>query len=364
MSMTQEAILEALSIVIDPDFNKDIVSLNMVRKIEIEESKISFDLVLTTPACPLKEQFRKNCTEAILNIFPEARIAINITSETTTIRSNEINILPSVKNIICVASGKGGVGKSTVAVNLAYTLSRMGAKVGLLDADIHGPSIPQMLGIKNIKPEIRDIKGKNYMVPIEKDGIKVLSIGLIVDENQALVWRGPMVTSALKQFITDTIWGKLDYLILDMPPGTGDVHITMTQTVPLTGVVIVSTPQQIAIADARKAIAMYRLQTVNVPILGIIENMAYFTPPELPENKYYIFGQGGAKRLSDEYEISFVGEIPLVEKIMQGAEKGIPASEEFEAIDLVYREIAGKIARNISIKNEEKITTTADTPAV
>ena len=353
--MTQEAILKSLSVVIDPDFNKDIVSLNMVRNIQIENNNISFDMVLTTPACPLKEQFRKNCTEAILQNFPDARVLINMTSETTSIRNNEINILPSVKNIICVASGKGGVGKSTVAVNLAYTLARMGAKVGLLDADIHGPSIPHMLGIKNVKPEIRDIKGKHYMVPIEKDGLKVLSIGLIVDEHQALVWRGPMVTSALKQFITDTLWGKLDYLILDMPPGTGDVHITMTQTVPLTGVVIVSTPQQIAVADARKAIAMYRLQNVNVPILGLIENMAYFTPAELPDNKYFIFGKDGGKKLADEYEIPFLGEIPLIQSIMEGAEKGLPASEEFEMIDTIYRSIAGNIARNISVKNEEKL---------
>jgi ATP-binding protein involved in chromosome partitioning len=211
-----------------------------------------------------------------------------------------------------------------------------------------------MLGIKEIKPEIRDVKGKHYMIPIEKDGIKVLSIGLIVDERQALVWRGPMVTSALKQFITDTLWGKLDYLILDMPPGTGDVHITMTQTVPLTGAVIVSTPQQIAVADARKAIAMYRLQNVNVPILGLVENMAYFTPAELPDNKYYIFGKGGARKLAEEYEIPFLGEIPMIQNIMEGAEKGVPASEEFEAIDAIYREIAGNIARTISIKNEEK----------
>ncbi|MEI6312633.1 MAG: Mrp/NBP35 family ATP-binding protein [Bacteroidota bacterium] len=361
--MTSEDILKALSVVIDPDFKKDIVTLHMVRNIQIENNHINFDLVLTTPACPLKEQFRKQCTEAILTSFPDARVLINMTSETTSIRSNEINILPNVKNIICISSGKGGVGKSTVAVNLAYTLQRMGAKVGLLDADIHGPSIPHMLGIKNVKPEIRDIKGKHYMVPIEKDGLKVLSIGLIVDEYQALVWRGPMVTSALKQFITDTLWGKLDYLILDMPPGTGDVHITMTQTVPLTGVVIVSTPQQIAVADARKAIAMYRLQNVNVPILGLIENMAYFTPAELPDNKYYVFGKGGARQLAEEYEISFLGEIPLIQSIMEGAEKGLPASEEFEVVDTIYKEIAGNIARNISIKNEEKLKEQSTIPA-
>ncbi len=351
------AILEALKNVIDPDLKKDIVTLNMVRNIKLENHQLSFDLVLTTPACPLKELLRNECLKNIAILDKNLLVDINITSEVTSVRSNEINILPSVKNIICVASGKGGVGKSTVSVNLAYSLAKMGAKVGLLDADIHGPSIPQMLGIQDIKPEIREIKGKHYMVPIEKDGVKVLSIGLVVDARQAIVWRGPMVTSALKQFITDTIWGKLDYLILDMPPGTGDVHITMTQTVPMTGAIIVTTPQQVAVADARKAISMYRLDSMKVPIIGLVENMAYFSPSELPENKYYLFGKDGGKKLAEEYEIPFLGEVPLIQNIMQSAEDGLPpVNSSDQQIIEVYKKIAENAARYIAISNEKKQT--------
>lgn len=347
--------LDALKAVIDPDLKKDIVTLNMVRELTLNEQTLSFDLVLTTPACPLKEHLRSECLKAIAGVDPDLKVAINITAEVTSVRNNELNILPSVKNIICIASGKGGVGKSTVSVNLAYSLAKTGAKVGLLDADIHGPSIPQMLGIHNEKPEIREIKGKHYMVPIEKNGVKVLSIGLVVDARQAIVWRGPMVTSALKQFITDTIWGKLDYLILDMPPGTGDVHITMTQTVPMTGAIIVTTPQEVAVADARKAVAMYRLDSLKVPIIGLIENMAYFTPDELPDKKYYLFGQGGGKRLADEYEIPFLGEIPIIQNIMQGAEDGEPAVlSSDELIQKTYDDIATNAARYIAITNEKK----------
>lgn len=352
--MLSETILESLKVVIDPDLKKDIVSLNMVRNIAIQDNAISFDFVLTTPACPLKEQFRKQCTDAIHTKYPNAIVHINMIADTTTARNNEMHVLPSVKNIICVASGKGGVGKSTVSVNLAYTLAQMGAKVGILDADIHGPSIPQMTGVDGMRPDIREIKGKHYMIPIEKEGVKILSIGLVVDERQALVWRGPMVTSAIKQFISDTLWGKLDYLIIDMPPGTGDTHITMTQTIPLTGAVIVSTPQKVAIADARKAIAMYRLPNVNVPILGIIENMAYFTPNELPDNKYYIFGKGGAYHLSEEYEIPFLGEVPIMQPIMEGGDNGAPASFTNSSIQEIYATIAGKIAQQISTRNNKK----------
>lgn len=355
MTNDTQKFLDALKAVIDPDLKKDIVTLNMVRELTFDQHSLSFDLVLTTPACPLKEHLRSECLKAIATVDPSIKVAINITAEVTSVRNHELNILPSVKNIICIASGKGGVGKSTVSVNLAYSLAKTGAKVGLLDADIHGPSLPQMLGIHNEKPEIREIKGKHYMVPIEKNGVKVLSIGLVVDARQAIVWRGPMVTSALKQFITDTIWGKLDYLILDMPPGTGDVHITMTQTVPMTGAIIVTTPQEVAVADARKAIAMYRLDSLKVPIIGLIENMAYFTPDELPDKKYYLFGKGGGKRLADEYEIPFLGEIPIMQNIMQGAEDGEPAVHSTDKlIQKTYDEIAENAARFIAITNEKK----------
>ncbi|HLP52363.1 MAG TPA: Mrp/NBP35 family ATP-binding protein, partial [Chitinophagales bacterium] len=270
------------------------------------------------------------------------------------LRKENVNVLPSVKNIICVASGKGGVGKSTVAVNLALSLARQGAKVGLIDADIHGPSVPLMLGVKGKKPEVRLIKDKHYMVPLEAEGIKILSIGLLVDERQAIVWRGPMVTSALRQFVTDCIWGKLDYMVVDMPPGTGDVHITVAQTLNVTGAVIVTTPQEVAVADARKALAMFRLDTINVPVLGVVENMAYFTPEELPNNKYYIFGKEGGKRLADEYEVPFLGQIPLVQGIREGGDNGKPVSiygRDNQLVTDAFDDLATNVARQIAIKN-------------
>jgi ATP-binding protein involved in chromosome partitioning len=350
-------ILDALRHVEDPDFKKDLVTLNMIRDIELDGNKVSFTLVLTTPACPIKDLLKNNCIEAIkTRVSADLEVNITITSEVTSIRNSEINILPSVKNIICIASGKGGVGKSTMSVNLAYALAATGASVGLIDADIHGPSIPIMMGLKHVKPQVREIKGKHYMIPIEKDGIKVLSIGFMVDERQAVVWRGPMVTSALRQFITDVIWGKLDYLLIDMPPGTGDVHLSITQTVPLTGVIIVTTPQQVAVADARKAIAMYRLPEMNVPILGLVENMAWFSPAELPDNKYFIFGKGGGKQLADSYEIPFLGEVPLIQAIMEGAESGEPAAgSNNEEISQFYQRIAENAAQQIAIKNAARM---------
>ncbi len=279
---------------------------------------------------------------------------IEITANVTSLRKENVNVLPSVKNIICVASGKGGVGKSTVAVNLALSLARTGASVGLIDADIHGPSIPMMLGAKGKKPEIRTIKEKHYMVPLEAEGIKILSIGLMVDDRQAIVWRGPMVTSALRQFVTDCIWGKLDYMVVDMPPGTGDVHITVAQTLNVTGAIIVTTPQEVALADARKAVAMFRLDSINVPVLGVVENMAYFTPEELPDNKYFIFGKDGGKRLSEEYEIPFLGQIPIIQGIREGGDTGKPASvysRENKVIANAFDEVAANVARQVAIKN-------------
>lgn len=355
---TASQVLDALRHVEDPDFKKDLVSLNMIRDIDIDDDILHFTLVLTTPACPMKEKLKSECLQAIKDhVSNDLRVDINVISEVTSIRNSEINILPNVKNIICVSSGKGGVGKSTLSVNLAYALQKSGAQVGLIDADIHGPSIPQMLGLKGTKPQIREIKGKHYMLPVEKDGVKVLSIGFIVDERQAVVWRGPMVTSALRQFITDVTWGKLDYLIIDMPPGTGDVALTISQTVPLTGVIIVTTPQQVAIADARKAIAMYRLHNLNIPILGLVQNMAYFTPAELPGNKYYLFGKDGGKDLAAEYEIPFLGEVPLIQGIMDGGENGHPAVLGAEEIvNVAYMAIAESVAQQIAIRNAMQVT--------
>jgi ATP-binding protein involved in chromosome partitioning len=357
MSITESSVLKALSEVEDPDFKQDLVSLKMIKDIVIDGENISFTVVLTTPACPLKEKIKNDCIQAIKRNFgehiePEIEMTANVTSQ----RNADINVLPNVKNIICVASGKGGVGKSTVSVNLALSLAEQGAKVGLIDADIHGPSIPQMLGLQGMRPSVREIKGKHYILPLESHGIKVLSIGLLVDERQAIVWRGPMVTSALKQFVSDVIWGKLDYLVIDMPPGTGDVHLTMAQTVSVTGAVIVTTPQQVAVIDAKKALSMFTMSKINVPIIGVIENMAYFTPAELPDKKYYLFGKDGGKKLAQEYEVPFLGEIPIEEAVRVGGDNGAPVVlNNFDSISKqAFKTIAEKTAQNIAISNAKK----------
>ncbi len=355
MAITNEDILNALRHVDDPDIKKDLVSLNMISNIAVDGNKVSFKLTLTTPACPLKEKIKNDCINAIHEyVGKDLQVEIDIDSNVTTLRKENVNVLPSVKNIICVASGKGGVGKSTVAVNLALSLARTGAKVGLIDADIYGPSIPMMLGVKGRKPEVRLIKDKHYMVPLEAEGIKILSIGLLIDDRQAVVWRGPMVTSALRQFVTDCIWGKLDYMVVDMPPGTGDIHITVAQTLNVTGAVIVTTPQDVALADARKALSMFRLENINVPVLGVVENMAYFTPEELPNNKYYIFGKDGGQKLAEEYEVPFLGQIPLVQSIREGGDNGKPVStygRDNELVAKAFDDIANNVARQVAIKN-------------
>lgn len=346
-------VLAALSEVQEPDLGKDLVTLNMVQDIAIEGFNISFTVVLTTPACPLKEMIEKACVNAIrLLVSPEAKVTVNMTANVVTNRKDTGAILPGVKNIIVVASGKGGVGKSTVAVNLALALAQEGSKVGLLDADIHGPSVPIMLGIRDERPKMIDIDGKAKIVPIDRHGIKAMSIGLLIDEKQAVIWRGPQVSSALKQFISDVHWEDLDYLVIDLPPGTGDVQLTLVQTIPITGAVIVSTPQAVAAADARKAIQMFRQPQINVPILGIVENMAFFTPAELPDHKYYIFGKGGARRMADQFEIPFLGEIPLVQSIREGGDSGLPAVIDTDVIaQAAMMSMAQEVARQISIRN-------------
>lgn len=354
MQLTKEEVLNALRTVPDPDIKKDIVSLNMVQDIEIAGNNLRFTVMLTTPACPLKEKIKNDCLDAIRNHFGDGiAVEVKMDASVTSARNNNVNVLPSVKNIICVASGKGGVGKSTVAANLAVALAKQGAKVGIIDADIHGPSIPIMFGVRNQRPGIRLIKEKHYMEPVEAHGIKLLSLGFLVNDNQPVVWRGPMVTSALRQFVTDCIWGKLDYLIVDMPPGTGDVHLTMAQTLQVTGAVIVTTPQEVALADARKAMGMFRLDSINIPVIGVVENMAYFTPEELPQNKYYLFGKGGGRKLAEEYEIPFLGEIPIVQSIREGGDNGQPAAL-FDSNPLVkqaYDNLAVEVARSIAIRN-------------
>ncbi|MCO5230746.1 MAG: Mrp/NBP35 family ATP-binding protein [Chitinophagales bacterium] len=355
MQITEEIVLKALGTVIDPDFKKDLVSLNMIKDLKIDGSDIYFTIELTTPACPLKDQLERDSRNAIKDmVSATATVHLEFSSRVTTLRDFRSDVLPGVKNIIAVSSGKGGVGKSTVSVNLALALQRSGAKVGLIDADIHGPSIPTMLGLKGLRPGIENIDGKPKIVPLYYKGLKVISIGFLVEEGQAIAWRGPMVTSALRQFITDCVWGELDYIVLDMPPGTGDIQLTLAQIVPVTGAVIVTTPQEVALADARKAIAFYNIESVKIPIIGIVENMAYFTPAELPDNKYYIFGRDGGKSLAAEYSVPFLGEVPLVQAIREGGDMGVPAVLDTDTVSAnAFESLASNIARNIVVKNAE-----------
>jgi len=350
MNITREQVLKALSYVEDPDLKKDLVTLNMIEDVLIEGNRVSFSVVLTTPACPLKSMIENACRNAILHfVSKEAELKINMTSRVTTPKNVGV---PGVKNIIAVASGKGGVGKSTVAVNLALGLAKTGAKVGLIDADIYGPSIPIMFGLEGARPRSSEVNGKMRIEPIEKFGIKLLSIGFFTDPNQPVPWRGPMVSTAVKQLFNDADWGELDYLIVDLPPGTGDIHITLTQTFPVAGAVIVTTPQNVALADAKKGIGMFMMDAINVPLLGIIENMAYFTPAELPENKYYIFGQGGGRKLSAELNIPFLGEIPLVKSISDSGDAGEPVIlQQNNPMAAAFFEMAERVAQQVAIRN-------------
>lgn len=351
--MTREDILKALSNVQEPDLGKDLVTLNMVKDIEIDGLAVSFTVVLTTPACPLKDLIMNACINAVKILVNKAAIVtVNFTSNTTSNRKDAKTVLPGVKNIIAVVSGKGGVGKSTVAANFALALAQSGASVGLMDADIYGPSQHIMFGVRGDRPMMKDVDGKGLIVPIEKFGIKMMSIGLLVDEKQAVVWRGPMVSSAIRQFVSDVDWGALDYLILDMPPGTGDIHLTVVQTVPVTGVIVVTTPQTVALADAKKGIAMFGQAQLKVPIIGLVENMSYFTPVELPENKYYLFGKNGGKNLAEEFDIPFLGHIPIVQSIREGGDIGVPIMvSDDELTKKAFHEFTANATRGIAMRN-------------
>jgi ATP-binding protein involved in chromosome partitioning len=351
MSIAKEEILKALGTVQDPDLKKDLVTLNMVRDIVVGDKKVSFTVVLTTPACPLKEKIRRDCEEAVEKVVGEDfSIDIKMTSSVTSLRDNA-PLLPGVKNIIAIASGKGGVGKSTVTTNLAVALAQAGAKVGLIDADIFGPSIPVMFNCEREQPEVKVVDGKNYIIPLEHYGVKLMSIGFLAPADSAVIWRGPMASAALKQFISDTVWGDLDYLLIDLPPGTSDIHLTLVQTVPVTGAVIVTTPQKVALADANKGLAMFKQPQINVPVLGVIENMAYFTPEELPDNKYYIFGKDGGKNLADKHNVPLLGQIPLVQSIRESGDSGLPAVMKDGVTAQAFRELAEAMARQIAIRN-------------
>lgn len=351
--MTNEDILKALSNVQEPDLGKDLVTLNMVKDIAIDGKNVSFTVVLTTPACPLKDMIMNACINAIkLLVDKEAIVKVNFSSNTSSNRQDGKTILKGVKNIIAVVSGKGGVGKSTVSSNLALALAQGGAKVGLMDADIYGPSQHIMFGVRGERPMMKDDGDKGLIVPIEKFGIKMMSIGLLIDEKQAVVWRGPMVSTAIRQFVSDVDWGELDYLVIDMPPGTGDIHLTIVQTVPVTGVIVVTTPQTVALADAKKGIAMFGQAQLKVPVIGLVENMSYFTPAELPGNKYYIFGKDGGKNLAEEFDIPFLGQIPIVQSIREGGDIGIPAMVGDDAItQKAFMDFAANAVRGIAMRN-------------
>jgi len=350
--LTKEAVLSALQHVEEPDLKRDIVSLNMVTDIQLGVDQVRFTVVLTTPACPLKELIRKRCVDAIhAHIGPDIEVDVQMTADVTSTRT-ATPTLPGVKNIIAIASGKGGVGKSTVTANLAVALHRSGAKVGIIDADISGPSVPVMFGADDMQPLVGEVDGRNMLLPIQQYGVKLMSIGFLTPPDSAVVWRGPMATQALRQFFNDTYWEELDYLLIDLPPGTSDIHLSLVQMVPVTGAVIVTTPQKVALADATRGLAMFRQPQINVPVLGVVENMAYFTPAELPDHKYHLFGQGGGQQLADKYNVPLLGQIPLVQSIREAGDEGKPVVTENDPITSgAFQAAAEALAQQVSVRN-------------
>jgi len=355
MEPNEKNIIDALRNVMDPDLHKDLVSLGMIENVRFENNTVLFKVILTTPACPLKNKIRQDCIDAVkkhlgndINVAPE--MGAKVTTQQHNISQKEG--IPGVKNIIAVVSGKGGVGKSTIAANLAVALAKTGAKTGLVDADIYGPSIPMMFGLSDERPEIFEKDGKPRMLPLLKFGLSLNSIGFLVEPEKALIWRGPMASSALKQLLNDTEWGELDYLIVDTPPGTGDIHLTLTQSFKLAGIAIVTTPQEVALADVIKAVNMYKQDGLKVPILGLIENMSYFTPAELPDNKYYIFGKDGGARLADTLQLPLLGQIPLVQSVCESGDQGIPVATNAESpLGKAFHNLAQTVSQQVAIWN-------------
>jgi ATP-binding protein involved in chromosome partitioning len=353
MEITVQKVLDALKYVDDPDLKKDLVTLNMIKDVEVNGKNISFTVVLTTPACPMKDMIHNACMNAILHyVDKEAKVKINMSSNVTTKKEKDDTTLRDVKNIIAVASGKGGVGKSTIAANLALGLARQGAKVGIVDADIYGPSQHIMFGVQQEGPGSVQFNGQKKMSPVESYGVKLNSIGFMASPNQVVALRGPMASKALSQLFYETVWGELDYLIVDLPPGTGDIQISLCTQVKLTGAVVVCTPQDVAIADARKGIALFQLPQVNVPVLGLIENMSWFTPAELPNNKYYIFGKDGVKHLAEELNLPLLSQLPLVQSVREASDAGRPAVlQENTPQALAFMEMAQNVAQQVAIQN-------------
>lgn len=356
MTLYPKLITDALATVRYPGTGKDIVSAEMVAdNIRIDGMHVSFSLIFEKPTDPFMKSVVK-AAEAAIHAYVSPEVEVEIAVETIKEPAPEPGeMLPGVKNVIAVSSGKGGVGKSTIAANLAVALAQLGYKVGLLDADIFGPSMPKMFQVEDARPYLETVNGRDLIVPVEKYGVKLLSIGFFVNPDQATLWRGGMASNALKQLVGDSNWGDLDYFILDTPPGTSDIHLTLLQNVAITGAVIVSTPQQVALADARKGINMYMNDKVNVPILGLVENMAWFTPAELPQNKYYIFGKEGCKQLSQELNVPLLGQIPVVQSICESGDNGVPAALDKDSITgQAFFELAKRVVEETDRRNREK----------
>ncbi len=359
MTLYPKLILDALATVRYPGNGKNIVEAEMVAdNLRIDGMKVSFSLTFEKPTDPFMKSVVK-AAETAIHTYVSKEVEVSITTESRqAARPEPGKMLPQVKNVIAVSSGKGGVGKSTVAANLAVALSKLGYKVGLLDADIFGPSVPKMFQVEDARPYAETVEGRDLIVPIEKYGIELLSIGFFVDPDQATLWRGGMASNALKQLVGDAKWGELDYFILDTPPGTSDIHLTLLQTLAITGAVIVSTPQEVALADARKGINMYMNDKVNVPILGLVENMAWFTPAELPNNRYYLFGKEGTKRLAEELNVPLLGQIPIVQSICENGDNGTPAAlDDNSMVGQAFLELARNVVKQTEKRNAEMAPT-------
>lgn len=348
-------IVEALRTILDPRTGLDIVAAKLVSELKIDGEKVSFALNNTKLDDALKSQINFHCIGAIQKIYPSADVHVHMHSD---VQEKKDFALPQVKNIIAVASGKGGVGKSTMSVNLAYGLQKRGFRVGILDADLYGPSLPTMLGLQGSRPKVETVYGKSKIRPLLHEGVHVISLGFIIEPEQAVVLRGPRLGGIIKQFINDCLWPELDFLVIDLPPGTGDIQLTMVQTVPVSGAVMVTTPQEVAIVDAVKAMNMFRLPNVDVPILGVIENMSWFTPAELPDNKYFIFGEGGGKKLTRAANTVLLGQMPLVKGIREGGDTGKPfilrSDEESKVVNEYYDKIVSKFLQQLVIRNETR----------